>query len=273
MLEPNFQRRVDAFLANRNPGWSLGVAFGCGHNPIQHKGYQDFRDDVLRAVDPDWVVNLGDWHDAAFASRWENEEDWDSEDEFRCLADDARRINEAAPRARRVLLEGNHDDNVSQPGRLPKAVRNSILARRDSILAAHTADWHTVPYGHDKYFRIGQITFQHGCQTNLNAERDQCLLYGVPYGLHVSAHTHRPIPPTLIVMPGKVPVYGAHFVNVGTGADWDKMRYIQRSNHALWGRGVLIFEVNDRQRRSAFASKQWNADLLIHSMANERACR
>jgi hypothetical protein len=251
----------------------LGVAFGCGHNPIQHKGFQGFRNDVLRAMDPDWVVNLGDWHDAAFASRWENEEDWDSEDEFRELANDARQINESAPNARRILLEGNHDDNVSQPGRLPKSVRKSLLARRDSVLGEHIGDWATVPYGHDKFYRIGQITFQHGCQTNLNAERDQTLLYGVPYGLHVSAHTHRPIPPTMIVLPGKVPVYGAHFCNVGTGADWERMRYIQRSNHALWGRGVLIFEVNCKQRRSAFATRQWNADLLIHSMANERAMR
>lgn len=170
-------------------------------------------------------------------------------------------------------MDGNHDDNIAQPGRLPKAVRSSILARKESVLGEHTQDWHTVPYGHDHYYRIGQITFQHGCQTNLNAERDQALLYGVPYGLHVSAHTHRPIPPTLIQLPGKVPVYGTHICNVGTGADWEKMRYIQRSNHALWGRGVLIFQVNAKQKRAWFGSKQWDADLLIHSMANERAMR
>jgi hypothetical protein len=152
-------------------------------------------------------------------------------------------------------------------------LRELVQHYREIKLKPQLKGWKIIPYGHDKKFQLGQITFQHGCQTNVNAGRDQAMLYGVPYGLHVSAHTHRPVPPELIMLPGQVPCFGMHHANVGTGADWEKMNYIQRSKHATWGRAVLIFEVNCKQRRSMFASKQWRADLLIHSMANERAMR
>ena len=218
------------------------------------------------------MVNLGDWHDSAFASRWENEEDWDSETEFKATAEDAQQLNDAAPRAKFIYLEGNHEDNMRQPGRIPKPLRASIAERRNTLIDPHTQHWKIIPYAHDSFYRLGQITFQHGCQTNVNAERDQAILYGTPFGLHVSAHTHRPKPPTLIELPGKVPCFGAHYCNVGTGADWEQMRYIQRSNHAMWGRGLMVIEAKVK-RMDWFKKKMWNAELLIHSMASERAVR
>jgi hypothetical protein len=272
ILEPKFAARIQAFLDNRTPGWDLGVAFGCGHNPIQHKGFQCFRNDVLRAMDPDWVVNLGDAHEATYASRWPTDQTFDARQEFAVLADDFDQVNQAASRAKKVWLWGNHDDNAQQPGRIPEKLVGAIMEYREHILAPVLKGWKQVPYAHDEWYRIGQIVFQHGCQTNVYAERDQAMAYGVPYGLHVSAHTHRPVQPTPVEI-SRIPIFGMHYTNVGTGADWSQMNYIKRSKHMTWGRGVLIFETNAKQRRSAFASKQWACDLLIHSMANERAMR
>lgn len=247
------------------------LAYSCLHLPLHHEGFRQWRLEQISKHKPDVVVNLGDWHDSDYASRWadlNDDHNWDSEAEFALLAKDAGETRKAAGDAKIVWVLGNHDANPAMPGRVPKKVRASVEARKWDVIGPHVSDWKIVKYAHDSFYRIGQVTFQHGCQTNVNAERDQALLYGVPYGLHISGHTHRPQPVTRIVLPGKVPIFGMHYANVGTGADWDKMRYIQRSNHALWGRGLIVGECNSA--RSWFGSKQWSAELIIHSMASDR---
>ena len=240
--------------------------------PIQCEEFRQWRLQKIREFKPHVVVNLGDWHDANYASRWDNEDDWDAVAEFDLLAQDARETREAlGPKGRIVWLHGNHDDNPQQPGRIPKKVRSAVEFAKMQKLAGLIDDWEIVPYRHDSYFRLGQITFQHGCQTNINAERDQALAYGVPYGLYVCAHTHRPKKLTGIELPGAGPIFGMQFCNVGCGADWTRMHYVTRLNKQRWGRAILVGDYNPRMRTAWHHNRQWDAELLIHSMASPRA--
>lgn len=247
------------------------LAFGCVHLPIQSEEFRQWRLDKIREVKPDVVINLGDWIDADGASRWENENDWTLQQEYDALGADAKDIRDAAPLARLIWVQGNHDANLEQPGRVDKRLRAACNWRKNTSSAFIANDWKIIPYRHEALYRLGQVTFQHGAQTNVNAERDHSLAYGVPFGLHVSAHTHRPKRITPIELPGRVPVFGMQYCNVGCGADWDQMRYMDRLNKLLWGRAVLVGECNATQRRAWFGSQQWSAELLVHSMASPRA--
>ncbi len=112
------------------------------HLPLHHEGFRQWRLDKIAEYRPDVVVNLGDWHDSDYASRWgdqNDDHDWDSETEFALLAQDAKDIREAAsPDARIVFLLGNHDDNGRCPGRVPKKVRASVEEPRLVCIAAPT---------------------------------------------------------------------------------------------------------------------------------------
>lgn len=244
------------------------VAFSCTHFPVHSEEFRQWRLAKIREIRPDVVVNMGDWLDADAASRWPNEHDWTLQQEYDLAAKDARETREAAgPDARLVWLLGNHDANLEAPNRIPKKLRELCSWRQHLEMHEALKDWTIIPYTHRSYWRLGQVTFQHGAQTNVNAERDQAILYGVPRGLYVMGHTHRPIPVSRVILPGKVPVFGLHYCNVGCGADWDRMEYISRSNIALWGRGLLVGDCNTSQRRNNWATRQWDAELLIHSMA------
>lgn len=216
-------------------------------------------------------MNLGDWHDSDYASRWDNENHWTALSEFEALRDDALDLRKAAPRARFVWVHGNHDDNPLQPGRVPEKVRGAVEECKRRILEPAIQGWIQVPYAHTSYYRLGQVTFQHGAQTNVYAERDQAIAYGVPFGLHVSAHTHRPKRITPVEAFGG-PIFGLQYCNVGCGADWDQMRYIARSKHHLWGRAMLFGECDaSLDPNLLYATKMWDAELKIHSMASPYA--
>lgn len=130
-------------------------------------------------------------------------------------------------------------------------------------------DWRiTEKYTHDTYLRLGPITFQHGCSTTVNCEKDASYDFGTPYGLYVCGHTHRPIPVTRArERKKKLPFW---YANPGTGANWDRMHYMDRMDKGLWGRGaVLIHTPGISQRRTAYASKVWTAEMREHSWARE----
>lgn len=251
--------------------WLKVIAFGCTHMPISDPKTVAWRSAQVEEYQPEVIVHLGDWLDADAASRWPNEHDWTLKDEYRAVADDMRHLQKLVPKAKRVWLLGNHDDNLRAPNRIPKKLREVCSWEQDPDMQAAITDgdWKIVPYSHRAMYRIGQVTFQHGAQTNLNAERDQCLLYGVQHGLHVSAHLHRPREITRVVLPGKVPL-PYWYANVGCEADWSKMEYVQRASIALWGSGLMKLRINAAQRRSSFASVQWAADpgLVLYKMAH-----
>ena len=93
----------------------------------------------------------------------------------------------------------------------------------------------------------------------------QAVYYCVENGLHLSGHTHRPDE-------FQLKAYGAKLLlwrmNPGYGAVRERMHYIKRQDSQAWGRGCIVGTCN--ANRQAFRSKQWDAELRIHSLHDER---
>jgi len=248
-------------------GWAKVIAWGCTHLPVHDEDTRQWRLERIRQEQPDYVINLGDWLDADGASRWPNEHEWTLADEYRWLAKDAGDIAKASPKSQKVWLLGNHDDNLRAPNRIPKKLRE--VCSWEQNLEVHEAirDWTVVPYSERHYYRLGQVTFRHGCNAGTNCDRNAALLHGVANGLVIGAHTHAPVQPTQVVLPGKIPL-PYWYANVGCGADWDKMEYVSRSNIALWGHAIAVAHVNCKQRRSSFASRQWECRIEVRKTAH-----
>jgi hypothetical protein len=93
--------------------------------------------------------------------------------------------------------------------------------------------------------------------------------YGVPFGLHVSAHTHAPV----AVTQGELSKYYLPYwvANVGTGMDWEQAGYMERASKHKWGRGLVrgtVSRASVTQYKSLYKSPQWEAELLVHSYAS-----
>lgn len=260
------------------------LAFGCIHAPITHEGYWDWLLKQVNDFQPDIIVNLGDWFEGKAAKRWPEHpsETWDLAHEFKQVARQAAEINEIAPNSARYWLFGNHCDNVfNEPHRLHKDVQPLVRdwqAINPYGIADALKDWKvTAKYGHDIKLRLGPLTFQHGCQTGKGIPqshlKDQAYAYARPFGLHVSAHTHEPVPVTQCRERSCWLPYW--YANVGTGADWDRMHYMDRLSKQAWGRGCVLGEVNPdtiKHRRAAFSSREWDAETRVHSYFAESRC-
>lgn len=248
-----------------------GVAFGCLHAPITHDGYFNWLIQSIEEFKPDYIVNLGDWYEGLAGSRHSRDErhDWDVMQEHRAVAGQASAFNAAAPNAKKVWLYGNHDDNFFgiHADRLPRDLR-AAANWRNSLAAAPLEDWIIRErYRHGERYYLGQLSFGHGVNLADAGPRDECYSYAVPNGLDVLAHTHRPVAVTQC-RERKVILPYSH-CNVGTGADWDRMYYMDRNSKALWGRAALFFEVNTKgEGREWRATKAWDAEIRAHSYAN-----
>lgn len=248
------------------------LAVSCLHAPVTDKGYWKWLLALIQDFKPDVFVNLGDWYEGKPAKRWPawSDEDWTMLDEHNAVQAQAEAINDLLPDAKKVWMYGNHDDNVfgTAPDRIQEDVRTAIRWQNQRGVSDALSSWKVIDkYTHRTRYRLGPITFQHGCSTQGSAERDGSYLYGTPYGLYICGHTHRPVEVTQArERQVRLPYW---YANPGCGANWDRMHYMDRLSMGLWGRGAIIGETAGAdQSRTAYASKQWDAQLLIHSMAH-----
>ena len=135
-------------------------------------------------------------------------------------------------------------------------------------MCGNLLEWEVLDtYSHRAKRRLGPVTFQHGTALHAAAEKDASYLYGTPYGLYVCAHSHAPQRVTQCQeRKVKLPYW---YANVGTGIDFDAAHYMNRASMALWGRACIIGDcAGAEQRRTAYASKMWDAEVLFHSFAH-----
>lgn len=246
------------------------VAFSCLHAPLTDRSYFQWLISVIEEHKPNVIVNLGDWYEGKAAKRWPSwsDETWSLCEEHRAVAEQANAIRSAAPDARLVWLYGNHDDNLfgMQPERVKDDLRESVQWSENRVASAALESWEvTRKYGHDVRLRLGPVTFQHGCSVTANAEKNGAYDYATPFGLYICGHTHRLVRVTRAEERQRYMAYW--YANPGYGADGRRMHYMDRMSKRKWGRGAIIGEcAGADQRRTAFASKQWDAELLVHSL-------
>lgn len=249
------------------------VAYGCSHEPICHPGYFQWLLKTIEEVKPHYIYNLGDLYEGIAGSRHTKDprHNWSLMDEHRAVAKHIKAINEVAPHASKYWLYGNHDDNLFgvHADRLPEDLRELANWQTHEFVAKELSGWRVKEtYKHGARVYLGQLSFGHGCPVGGSSAKDEAYSYGVPYGLDVRSHTHRPEAVTQAKERQVLLPYS--YCNVGTGADWEKMHYMDRQSKLLWGRGCLVAEVNCAgEGREVRASKNWDAEVLVHSYANE----
>lgn len=250
------------------------LAFSCLHAPITHKGYFEWLLGQIREFKPQIIVNLGDLYEGKWAKKWAKHADeaWSVLEEHKSVAGLITDINKAAPKATKWWLYGNHCSNSFEvhPGRTESDIVPALHWRENREASKALENWKVIEkYGHDVYKRLGPITFRHGCDLSVAGIKRETIYYATPYGLHVAGHTHRPTPVTQLELAGaNLPYWQC---NPGCGADWDKMHYMSRLNKQGWGRGIVLIETAGvEQSRAAYLSKQWDAEVRIHSLADNR---
>lgn len=251
------------------------VAFGCPHAPLQDNDHIEWLCGVIKKHKPDYLLCLGDLHEMDSASRWPSEYDFSLHDEYIAANELLRKVRMSAPKSCNcVLLPGNHDDNLMEIGRVNHKLRDLTCWRQQQwyeskwINEELLTKWnHKTPYDYSSkgVFRLGQVSFIHGYEASQSADEIQSILLGVPEGLTVGSHTHKPVAVSQAHKTKQVPL-PFYFANTGCSRTME-CSYMKRKRQNQWGQGAVIGDCMAKGIGAVMpTSKQWNAETLVRSM-------
>ena len=252
------------------------LAFGCPHCPLEDPAAIDFVDEKIVEFRPDVLVHLGDGHEMDSASKWRNEYTWGLATEFKAhiellrgRRELARRVN---PNARCIFLPGNHDANLLTVDRIDKRYRGLLDYRYwEGSELRHWEQPAEYLYDPDRgVFRLGQVTFAHGYECNQSSDETQGFTLGVPHGLFVSAHTHRPAEVTQAAKTRLIPL-PYWYANAGTIREIvDTPIYMYRKRRHLWGQAVVMGDCYvPKDDEPLPQERQWDAETIVFRMFND----
>lgn len=247
------------------------VAFGCIHAPHQNAEAISKLTDLLRDVSPDYVLCLGDLFesDAASVHKHRAEERIDLLEEYEQAGEILEAVSESAPKARKVWLLGNHDDNlqVNDFRRIPKHLRDAIHWNRSEWGKTFKA-WEQIPYEKSErgVFRLGQVNFYHGYDVSVKSDATEAVqmnnyVGGHAHTLGVRVHTHRPLPVTQVMLTPKVPA-PFWYANAGTLGPL-KPPYMARKDASQWAPAAVVGEVLLGRPSRMRAGPQWEAETVL----------
>lgn len=243
------------------------LAFSCTHSPLHDEGAIEWALGKAEEYQPDYLIHLGDFLEADAASRWPSEYDWTLADEFRDADRILKAFRECTPESRHILLEGNHDSNVMAINRIDPKLRG-LVDYHKAIPEIASGRWEMpCDYVYNRsrgVFRLGQVTFGHGYETGDSADEFQSIEVGLPYGLWVGGHTHKPIAPTQATRT-KSRLLPFWYSNVGTLRDIDRVPYMERKRRSRWGQGLVVGEAGLWRYQESLMpqSPLWEAELHV----------
>lgn len=243
-------------------------AFGCVHAPLQDDECIDWHCKNIQEQKPDLIVNLGDGFEADAASRWPSEYGWSLRDEYEVHESILKKIRLAWPSAERKYLLGNHCDNILSINRIDQKLRGLVDFRSEHLCPELHKHWDiAAEYTYSRsrgVYRRGQVTFGHGYDCNQNADEHHSLILGVPFGLYIGAHTHKPLQVTE-AKKGQIPL--KHwYANAGMSRKFDP-DYIRRKRQFAWGQAGVFGELKDI--KSPRVNREWSAHTETFRMFND----
>lgn len=253
----------------KKDGWISFLAFSCIHAPLQDEDAIAWMIEQIKDVGPDVIIHLGDGHEADAASRWMSEADWTLTEEFVAHNEILKKIRKAAPSAKKIFCQGNHDQNLLEIGRIDKRIRERCDYRNsdnDELMKfwEHAAEY--VNCRRRGCFRLGEVVFSHGFETGAKAGENEAVYFCNEWGLYVHGHTHRPTPHIMRAMKtGRVPLR-YWYANPGCMRDLNP-DYMKRNRSEMWGQGVVVgqCQVNKSPRRE----KTWDAEVRVFRMFDD----
>lgn len=265
-------------------GWKRFLAFGCAHLPLIDRDAEDWLVERIKEFKPDCLVNLGDLHEAAFASRWPDEYEFTAEDEFRAVNRFLKRIRTAAGDSTElVFIRGNHDENILAINRLNRKIRSRCdwrIRQEDDkgrwLNEELMTYWNTkTQYVNDRnrgVWRLGQVVFKHGFQANVTSGKTEAVRFANEFGLVVGAHTHRPEDVTQAMLTSRVPLR-YWYANTGCLRNMDA-DYVTRLDHDRWGHGIVLGAANPQAglSKTPRTSCHWWANTEVLKMFTDWSC-
>lgn len=258
-------------ITNPPTGAIKFAAFSCIHCPHQDESALRMVRKEVGVFKPDILINLGDTLEADAASRWPSEEAHNLLDEYREADEVLRLLEEAAPEADRVWLLGNHDDNILREHRIPPKLRElcnfrvPIFDSKGQQVNQNMLKWKTpTPYEYSRrgVFRVGAVTFGHGYEATQQADANQAVILGAPFGLWVGGHTHRPTAGKPVrVMKNSIPL-PYWYLNAGCLRKMD-CSFMTRKRQYAWGHALVLgwaLPIKSPRLRPT-----WDAECLVLS--------
>jgi predicted phosphodiesterase len=246
------------------------LSFSCPHHPLADPNAIDWLIDKIKEYKPDWIVCLGDMLEGNAASRWPNEYDWSLSDEFYIANVFMNRVRLAHPTARRIWIPGNHDNNIQKINRINKDLRD-LCDWKSPERIPEIKNW-IVPcdYVNDvKYgcWRLGQVCFSHGYSASVSSDEFQALKFGMPYGLFVCGHTHRPKRVTRCMKTKAQPLHH-YYANAGCLRTL-KPDYVETDDTQMWGHAIVVGEAMTWRYDNGYIpnTPQWEAQTIIYQMS------
>lgn len=242
------------------------LAFSCIHCPLQDKDAERWLLDQIAIRRPDYVIHLGDGHEADSASRFPSEYTWTLRDEFESHNNFLRKVRIAYEPAERIFIEGNHDANLLTVNRINKKLRGLCDIYDGKNEPELTTYWNIgtkYEYSSRGIFRLGQVTFGHGYSSAALADEQMTLELGIPYGLWVGGHTHRPIPVTQARKTQRIPL-PYWYSNAGCIRTL-KPEFAKRMRTSQWGHALVYGEF--RELNELTFSREWAAETVVYKMS------
>src|SRR6056297_3474234 len=115
------------------------LAVGCLHFPICDTRFFEHVIKRIKEVQPDYVINLGDFIDMDSLSSFPGKKR-DLKEEFDAAKSALQAINEAAPSAQKVYISGNHEE------RLWRSDNDHLTRALDYAAWPETKGWKHIPY-------------------------------------------------------------------------------------------------------------------------------
>jgi predicted phosphodiesterase len=252
------------------------IAFGCSHIPLQDEESLSIILDEIARTQPDYVIGMGDWHEAAAVSKFQDDYSWGLREEMDQVGYLMTEINTAAPKATKVFIEGNHDKNIRDWKRTSQKLVDLIDYRNHPMISEYLSseDWVWVPYEFSKRgcYWLNQICFTHGYKYGQGSDRAQALnkCFRIPYGLFASVHTHRPVDITWSNLNTANIKLDQAYCNVGCTRDLEP-DYMADRDKTAWGNAYLIGECSDWRYKDSFIPNKplWDAELRVIKMWGE----
>jgi hypothetical protein len=250
------------------------LAFGCLHAPLHDPEAVAWCLERIAKERPDEIAFLGDGLEANAASRWPDaiELNLALEQEFDALNAFLADVRKAAPRARRVYRAGNHDLNLLGKGRIDPRVR-SLCDWKSHKNIPEWAHWEVgADYNLSRHRGCSwlgpQICLAHGFgTTDAKVNREAMyFLANAPFGLYLTAHTHRPEDKRQVRM-GSLPM-SRWTMNVGTLRNMEP-DYMERCEKWNWGQAIVVGE--RMPLKSPRMTREWDAHLEVFRMYDDLA--
>lgn len=192
---------------------------------------------------PSHLIFGGDLFEADAASRFYNEKKYDLLAEYEAGSFVLSALAEVAPGAEKVWCLGNHDFNITAPGRIDKRVRSAVHWNQ-SQWSDHFLRWRQIPYDFSAggVYQLGQVMAWHGHDgaEDTNAIRINNACGGYSHRLLLGGHTHTPHGPTQVMRTKKIPL-PLHYANGGTlgplRPDWTV-----RQDTSMWKHAIVFVE-------------------------------